>query len=51
MPGVALPPVPVPFHITKNQENALKDTVQGKYNGGNSSFVLPFPADSSVCSN
>lgn len=44
MPGVALPTVPVPFHIIKNQENALRDTGRGKYDGGNSSFMLPFPS-------
>lgn len=43
MPGVAPPTVHVPFHIVKTQENALKDIVRGKYDGGNSSFVLPFP--------
>lgn len=41
MPGVALPTVPVPFHMIKTQENALIDTVRGKYDGGSSSFVLP----------
>lgn len=44
MPGGALPTVPVPFHIIKNQENALRDTGRGKYDGGNSSFMLPFPS-------
>lgn len=43
MPGVAPPTMPVPFHIIKTQENALKDIVRGKYDGGNSLFVLPFP--------
>lgn len=43
LPGVTLPTVPGPFHILKNQENALKDTPRGQSDGGNTPVTVPFP--------